>query len=130
MWLIWDATVSRGSGRVAGSGMRMKEPRTTPAMARGPAAPHRTATAIAFRILTTRGVWPRSLARVTRPPSVDALARSLADCGLPHPLLVDVARDAIEAGDPGSAAARAETLKRLLLQRVINATGVLLHTNL
>jgi len=33
---------------------------------------------------------------VTRPPSVDALARSLADIGLPHPLLVDAARAAIQ----------------------------------
>ena len=29
------------------------------------------------------------------PPSVDLLARSLAGSGLPHPLLVDVARAAI-----------------------------------
>jgi L-seryl-tRNA(Ser) seleniumtransferase len=65
-----------------------------------------------------------------RPPSVDSLARSLAGTGLPHPLLVDAAREAIGAGDPGSAAARAESLSRSLLGPVINATGVLLHTNL
>jgi L-seryl-tRNA(Ser) seleniumtransferase len=65
-----------------------------------------------------------------RPPSVDSLARSLAGTGLPHPLLVDVAREAIAAGDPDSAAARAESLARSLLRPVINATGVLLHTNL
>lgn len=65
-----------------------------------------------------------------RPPSVDALARSLAGTGLPHPLLVDAAREAIGAGDPGSAAARVEDLARALLQPVVNATGVLLHTNL
>src|SRR5437870_167053 len=35
-----------------------------------------------------------------RPPSVDALARSLADVDLPHPLLVDAARAAIAAGKP------------------------------
>ena len=40
-----------------------------------------------------------------RPPSVDALARELADVGLPHPLLVDAARAAIAAGDPSSARA-------------------------
>ena len=61
---------------------------------------------------------------------MDALARSLADTGLPHPLLVDVAREAIAAGDPGSAEARARALKVMMLQPVINATGVLLHTNL
>lgn len=66
-----------------------------------------------------------------RPPSVDALARSLAgQVALPHPLLVDAAREAIAAGDPASARARAEALRRSLLQRVVNATGVLLHTNL
>ncbi|MDQ6698387.1 MAG: L-seryl-tRNA(Sec) selenium transferase [Actinomycetota bacterium] len=65
-----------------------------------------------------------------RPPSVDALARSLVDCGLPHPLLVDAARRAIAAGDPGRARAEAVAIARTLLQPVINATGVLLHTNL
>jgi L-seryl-tRNA(Ser) seleniumtransferase len=65
-----------------------------------------------------------------RPPSVDALARSLAPTGLPHPLRVDVARRAIERGDPGGAKAEAERLARAGLQPVINATGVLLHTNL
>ncbi len=65
-----------------------------------------------------------------RPPSVDALARSLAHTGLPHPLLVDTARSAIASGDPESAAQMAEQLRRTLLQPVINATGVLLHTNL
>ncbi len=65
-----------------------------------------------------------------RPPSVDALARSLAPLGLPHPLAVDAARAAIAAGDPGSAEARAVALSRRLLAPVVNATGVLLHTNL
>ncbi|HVL92943.1 MAG TPA: hypothetical protein VM264_06320, partial [Acidimicrobiales bacterium] len=65
-----------------------------------------------------------------RPPSVDALARQLAATGLPHPLLVDVARQAIAADDPESAPARAAALASALLQPVVNATGVLLHTNL
>ena len=65
-----------------------------------------------------------------RPPSVDALARSIADVGLPQPLLVDAARAAIAAGDPDSARARAEATAHALLQPVVNATGVLLHTNL
>jgi L-seryl-tRNA(Ser) seleniumtransferase len=65
-----------------------------------------------------------------RPPSVDALARSLAGSGLPHPVLVEVARAAIAAGEPGSARLRAEAVSRSLLRPVINATGVLLHTNL
>jgi L-seryl-tRNA(Ser) seleniumtransferase len=65
-----------------------------------------------------------------RPPSVDALARELAGTGLPHPLLVDVAREAIASGDPGSAPERAHAVARALLQPVVNATGVLLHTNL
>ncbi len=79
----------------------------------------------------------------TRPPSVDVIARRLAAeqsaaaaAGtlrgeeLPHPLLVLVAREAIAAGDVAHAGTRADALRRSLLQRVINATGVLLHTNL
>jgi L-seryl-tRNA(Ser) seleniumtransferase len=66
----------------------------------------------------------------SRPPSVDALARQLADIDLPHPLLVDAARRAIAAGDPASARAIAERTAGSLLRPVINATGVLLHTNL
>ena len=66
-----------------------------------------------------------------RPPSVDALARRLAAASpLPHPLLVDAARAALAAGAPGDAAALAGGIERGLLQRVVNATGVLLHTNL
>ncbi len=63
-----------------------------------------------------------------RPPSVDALARRLQ--GLPHPLLVDAARQAIADGRPDSAQAVADSRRRRLLSPVINATGVLLHTNL
>ena len=69
-------------------------------------------------------------APAARPPSVDALARSLAHTGLPHPLLVDAARTAIAAGEPQGAARAADDLARALLQPVVNATGVLLHTNL
>lgn len=65
-----------------------------------------------------------------RPPSVHALATSLASCGLPHPILVDIARGAIADGAPAEAAARAEAFRRTLLTPVVNATGVLLHTNL
>ena len=65
---------------------------------------------------------------------MDALARSLADTGLPHPLLVDAARAAIADGDPENvhdlARHHAHALARALLQPVVNATGVLLHTNL
>ena len=75
-----------------------------------------------------RTAW--SLATMSRPPSVDALARSLAGTGLPHPLLVDVARAAIADGAVDDAPARAEDLRRTLLTTVVNATGVLLHTNL
>ena len=69
-------------------------------------------------------------APATRPPSVDALARSLATSGLPHPICVEIARDAIAAGDAESAASRADAFRRTLLTPVVNATGVLLHTNL
>ena len=65
-----------------------------------------------------------------RPPSVDSLARSLAHTGLPHPLLVDAAREAIAAGDHAAAETIARAMADAMLQPVINATGVLLHTNL
>jgi L-seryl-tRNA(Ser) seleniumtransferase len=65
-----------------------------------------------------------------RPPSVDRLARELACSGLPHPLCVDAARTAIAAGRPESAGDEASAIARRLLQPVVNATGVLLHTNL
>ena len=72
-------------------------------------------------------------ARTGRPPSVDALARSLSPTGLPHPILVEIARDAIARGAPdvhAHAAELAAEFARTLLGPVINATGVLLHTNL
>ena len=65
-----------------------------------------------------------------RPPSVDALARSLSPSGLPQPIRVDVARAAIAADDVDGAPARADAFRRTLLTDVVNATGVLLHTNL
>ena len=61
---------------------------------------------------------------------MDALARDIADTGLPHPLLVDAARQAIAAGDAAKARQFAQQLQIGLLQRVVNATGTLLHTNL
>lgn len=71
-----------------------------------------------------------SNARPDRPPSVDALARSIRDTGLPHPLLVEAARSAIAADEVEAVRAHAAALQRTMLQRVINATGTLLHTNL
>lgn len=66
----------------------------------------------------------------SRPPSVDALARSLATTELAHPLLVDVARRAIASGDHRRAERMALELRASLLRPVINATGVIAHTNL
>ncbi|MBU1866313.1 MAG: L-seryl-tRNA(Sec) selenium transferase [Actinobacteria bacterium] len=73
-----------------------------------------------------------------RPPSVDALAASLDDGRLPRALLVEIARQAVETfrRDPGGRSAEevaAEQAGRLAARRpgkVVNATGVLLHTNL
>ena len=72
-----------------------------------------------------------------RPPSVDALARSIADTGLPHPLLVEAARAAIAMVDPGpfegieeTARTMARATARRMLRPVVNATGTILHTNL
>jgi L-seryl-tRNA(Ser) seleniumtransferase len=75
-------------------------------------------------------------------PSVDRVAAQID--GLPHALLVDAARDAVDAAraalddgqtvDPDAvvadARARVEVRRRARLRPVINATGVLLHTNL
>lgn len=53
---------------------------------------------------------------------------------LPHAVCVALAREAIAGGPaayhPGAAAERARDVRRTLLTPVINATGVLLHTNL
>lgn len=69
-----------------------------------------------------------------RPPSVDALARHMAPSGLPHAVLVELARQAIADGpphhSPDAALERAVRHRRTLLSGVVNATGVLLHTNL
>lgn len=65
-----------------------------------------------------------------RPPSVDVLARSLAGSGLPHAICVDIARRAIADQAVHDAPARAAAYRRTLLTDVVNATGVLLHTNL
>lgn len=66
----------------------------------------------------------------SRPPSVDTLARSLAPTGLPHPILVEIARAAIGRGEWEHAMSDAQRFAHTLLQPVVNATGVLLHTNL
>lgn len=70
-----------------------------------------------------------------RPPSVDRLAREIAAAtDLPHPVCVEMARAAIDTGPAGwdgqAALAAAIAFRRTLLRPVINATGVLLHTNL
>ena len=72
--------------------------------------------------------------KATYPPSIDAIARELATgSSLPHAILVDCARRAV-ADDSENTIATAKELVRefetSLHQDVINATGVLLHTNL
>ena len=75
-------------------------------------------------------------------PAVDRVLRALD--GLPHELLALCARDAVDsardqaiAGGPidesaviADARARVEERRRALLQPVVNATGVIVHTNL
>jgi L-seryl-tRNA(Ser) seleniumtransferase len=75
-------------------------------------------------------------------PSVDALAAELAgEYALPLPLLVTIARGSIDRARPelvagadadpvGDARRLSEALAGARPQRVINATGVMLHTNL
>ena len=73
-------------------------------------------------------------------PSVDELVRSFPE-GLPRPLLVSIARAAIDdartalrANEPADVHALGEAaiarLENLTYQPIINASGVLLHTNL
>lgn len=70
----------------------------------------------------------------SRPPSVDSLARSLSSSfDLPHVVLVDCARRAIGSNPKLAeeiARGYAQEFQRDLIQDVINATGVVLHTNL
>jgi L-seryl-tRNA(Ser) seleniumtransferase len=61
---------------------------------------------------------------------VDQLARRLSHHDLPHPVLVDVARTAIATDRVDEVDDLARAATRRLLTPVINATGVLLHTNL
>ena len=55
---------------------------------------------------------------------------SICDVDLPQPLLVAAAREAIAKNDPDAAHSIALEIKKSLLGPAINATGVLLHTNL
>lgn len=84
--------------------------------------------------VTGQGAHQRDRAPDARPPSVDRLARAMAPAGLPHAINVELAREAIAAGPDSwtdeAAVARAAHRRRLMLAPVVNATGVLLHTNL
>lgn len=73
----------------------------------------------------------------SRPPSVDALVRELDDGTLPRPLVVETVREVVREArhDPGvdvegETRRRLTELSRSAPRRVVNATGVLLHTNL
>lgn len=74
-------------------------------------------------------------------PQVDSLADKVEPLGLPRPIVVDMARTAVElarvsiaSGTPADPLLTAEDLVRSVAlsrtTRVLNATGVLLHTNL
>ena len=71
---------------------------------------------------------------VDRPPSIDQIARAISDLEIPHPLLVDAARKAVSENTSTDIEKRAREIanefSRELLLEVINATGVLLHTNM
>jgi len=54
----------------------------------------------------------------------------MAASGLPHAVLVDLARQAVAASDLESLDQRVAEFRQGLIQGVVNATGVLLHTNL
>ncbi len=67
---------------------------------------------------------------MAHPPSVDSLIKEISHVGLPHPMLADAVRQAISNEDVNSSLEIAQNMAKALLQPVINATGVLLHTNL
>ena len=64
------------------------------------------------------------------PPSVNELVEAHSNSGIPRPLLVDEVRKAIDEGKWNNLDERVGILRKLALQEVVNATGVLLHTNL
>ena len=64
------------------------------------------------------------------PPSVNELVEAHSNSGIPRPLLVDEVRKAIDEGKWDNLDERVGILRKLALQEVVNATGVLLHTNL
>ena len=63
------------------------------------------------------------------PPSVNELVEAHSNSGIPRPLLVDEVRKAINEGKWNNLDERVGILRKLALQEVVNATGVLLHTN-
>jgi L-seryl-tRNA(Ser) seleniumtransferase len=73
---------------------------------------------------------------VSYPPSIDALAAAIDDGALPRAVVIEIARRAVAAwredgaGDPTERARREVQSLARHRGRVINATGVLLHTNL
>jgi len=94
-----------------------------------------------LRVTAAYGCRPMDPRRTL--PSVDRVLAELD--GLPHELLVDAARAAIDAARAGiatggdapteadvivDAVARVAEARQRLLQPLVNATGVLLHTNL
>ncbi|HEX2154944.1 MAG TPA: L-seryl-tRNA(Sec) selenium transferase, partial [Acidimicrobiia bacterium] len=73
----------------------------------------------------------------TRPPSVDSVVRRIDDGTLPRPLVVETVRDVIDVSRRDAtvdieteARHRLDAIRRSVPRRIVNATGVILHTNL
>ena len=54
------------------------------------------------------------LSPLNRPPSIDQIARAISDLDLPHPLLVDAAREAVNKANGGDVISEARKIAEII----------------
>ena len=111
---------TRSAGRRGGQGRRRQAPRRLSLHGKAPGSGRRLGPMSG--IDGRRGA--ATVGRCTRPIASRLLT------GLPHPILVDIARESIEAADVESQCRGRRPFRRSPPTPAVNATGVLLHTNL